>query len=308
MPYSLNFFSNLVNTYQKTRKILLLHQIPTKNLNKSQLEEILTIGIVCKLGSQDKYQTFKNSLNVSLFYLKKYTLKLLCADASKTVYHSKVKSLFSKKNVEYDLLHEPYTSFPLRCYKLLEKTSTEFYFMMFDDQPVIGLTPDILTASCQLLKKYNGYLDLVLFDQNSDYIIDKTLKTISFDKNGSKLYKNKNKILFIEKINGCQFAICVNPRYGFFFNTLIVSRQHYSRRLKWYIKNISNLSPHKIELSTANKIKRGPVFSHIAISLDAFMVDIDISPSELSVRNQLDRDSNLNISSAINDAYKIEIE
>ena len=74
------------------------------------------------------------------------------------------------------------------------------------------------------------------------------------------------------------------------------------------LNGIPDNSPHKIELSTANKIKRGPVFSHIAISLDAFMVDIDTSPSEPSVRNQSDRDSNLNISSAISDAYKIEIE
>ena len=89
----------------------------------------------------------------------------------------------------------------------------------------------------------------------------------------------------MEEINGCKFAICENPRYGFFFNTFITSTQSYLKRLGWYINKVSSLSPQLIELSTAYKIKRGPVFHHIAISLDAFMIDIDICASELSLRD-----------------------
>ena len=292
----------------KTRKIYKVRTQKFQSTVSKKLNRFLTFGMVMKLDSEIKFTTFQNSLDLTLSGLTINRFKLLFADASDHYYNEKIQTFLNKISTEALFFSEPNISFPLRCEKLLQKTKTDYYFMIFDDQPVIGLTNEILHASCRLLQKYSGQIDLVLFDENKKYKIDKEAKTITFHKHGSKLFQKQDKILFIEEIDGCRFAICENPRYGFVFNTLITSKQKYLKRLQWYIRNISSSSPHEIELSTALKIKRGPIFHHIAISIDAFMVDIDISASSLSVRDDTERKENLSLFDAIDHGYEIRIE
>ncbi|MBF0239020.1 MAG: hypothetical protein HQM12_15060 [SAR324 cluster bacterium] len=251
-------------------------------------------------ATADRMKILEATIPQSFIEIGNSNLTVRVIDASDKNWSGKIESVFEKIhgiNLQYK---NQKIQFAPSIYNTLQQCSEKYFCLVYDDQPIFGLNTSFLKASCQLLKDYEGSLDMVLMETLKDYRIENDKIYFNLSDLGCKQYSHK----LIEEVsyNGHKFGIYENYQYGFFFNTIIASCKDYSKRLEWYLKNIGENGQH-IEL--AGKAAKGPIFHHIAVSHEVFMMDIGYEHTTLSIRGN--KASRKDLYQALKKGYGIQI-
>lgn len=246
-----------------------------------ELEKEIFLASSYRLDSKIRQDIFQVSMQRNLENLNNLSMRV--ADASPEGFFESNREFLNKfSKIKAESL--PIKARLTASYKELLKNAPEKYFcMLFDDMPIIGMSDEFLTASIALLNDFENLVSVVLAEQITEFAEDKEKKTITFKQSDLEFILKDKKPVGIVKYGKFSFAILENNyHYGFFFNTLIAPCKDYLDKLEWYMNNVSQESPHKIEL--AGMRGKGPVINFIAVPLDVFMVDIDFAHSDTSIR------------------------
>ena len=193
---------------------------------------------------------------------------------------------------------------------MLGECGTEFCYLQFDDQLTTNLSERFLRASCELLRRNRGRIDVVSIPWPEAVRVDhekKEVVVVCYQRDGAGRYAmgaGPARPLWVEKIDGFSFGIFENFLYGFYFNHLIARTDDYARRLGWYMNRLGSTSVHEIEVAAASR-ELGPFWTHIAVCLDDIaLVDLDHVHTEESMRPV--RDGAREVYEAINAGYAID--
>ena len=268
------------------------------------LSESFFFGTSFRISSQERFDILKATLKESLrgFTSPVNPIKLKVSDASDSEYALKNQEIF----VDYKGLNLEYTNKKERlnsAYQNMLSTSDESFFgMVFDDFPIIGMSPEFIKACCKLLKNFEGLVDLIYMEGVTHDTIDTKTKTVYYKHADRTILKHRNDILGVVSYNNYRFAIVKNFCYGFFFNRIIARTRQYAEKLLWYMENVDYNSPHKIEL--AGSLRIGPVYNYIAIPLEVINMDLDYSHTDTSIRKPAQKAEELY--KAMTDNYSIQ--
>ncbi len=254
-----------------------------------------------RINSPLRQQIFRFTTKLNLDGLMDSSLNYRVIDASDAQYTKDNKEILDnyRLNLDYQVLRLNQQKSIL---KILESSPESYFCMVYDDQPIIGLNQDFFEACLSLLKDFNGLVTLILIESALKYQINPESKKIYYDLESLE-YKDKRwEPLRIVHYGNYSFAIIFNYHYGFFFNTIIASRQEYSKKLKWYMDHVKNDNSQYIEL--AGMKRQGPVYNYIAVPLQAVMFNIDCAGTEISIREQ-DNDPRI-LFDALSDGYQFE--
>jgi hypothetical protein len=309
--YEKIFFVNLIKNYFisvfKKYKIL---RIKTQNCSLNLFNQQPLFAFISALRVKSSLQLKITEIGYMLSLQEVKNIPFFVYDGSGQDWSKEIK----KKLLQIagdSLIYESRAdlSMPQRYLYGLEKGEFDYFEMLFNDQPAIGITKEFIDASCKLLKTHEGLVDIVIIDFIPKYSIDNKNKVINYKMSDMVcLNQGLGKLIQKVQIGNYSFGIYRRDKYGFIFNNIIASRKDYCKRLQWYINHISQISPQNIEISAEKMIKRGPVYHYVAISYDAFMLDIDCEGSEISVRSNNDRANNAELFQAIADNYEIKKE
>jgi hypothetical protein len=235
-----------------------------------------------KVTSPVRQDMMAVSMRQTLSQLRNSGLKVRVSDASSAEFLEANRRVFEDipgLQVDYQPAQK---RMPAAFADLLDQVKEKYCMSIFDDFPLVGLSPEYLQAACQLLEDCAGVVDMVgVWSVPSE---------LSVDKREIILHRHKNireelgkKLLGVVKYGDFSFAIVENFFYGFSLLNFLAPCRDYLRRLKWYMDNVSAVSPQIIE--KASMWYRGPVYNYLAISLDVFYLDIDFEHTESSIRN-----------------------
>jgi hypothetical protein len=248
------------------------------------LAKDLVLSLSYKVDNETRFKIMETALGRTFALLNAPQLQLKVGDGSGPEFLPKnrqqVQSL-AKLSVDYRPLAK---KFAQSHRELLSDCSQPFFSMLFEDQPIIGLTDDFLRSSCSLLEDFNGLVGAVLIESAFKFSVNHGTKTVRF--NLGTLDFNNRGIKPIRRVTYSKysFAILANFHYKFFFNTLIADRKKYLSYLDWFTAHISGDDVHKMELASAAGI--GPGFDFIAVPLEVFMMNLDYAHTQNSVRGQ----------------------
>jgi len=292
------FTANFKRIRRKIQEVKLRQ--PGENKDLKSLPERLFLLSTYRVNSDLRQRIFDLTIKRTLKHLLNSGLQLQVIDASVAKYieanHSVLKEI-SGINLDYTASEMKFQNALLSMHG---KSDKPYFCMIYDDQPILGLTPEFLSASCDFLDDFAGLVDLVLIEPPLKYDIDHKTKKVAIDMESLVFKVRKQKPLGMVKYNEHSFAIIYNYNYGFFFNTLIASSKDYARRLKWYVQHVKNDNAQYIEL--AGMKRRGPIYDVIAVSLDVCMLNMDCSPTELAIRET--PESARELFAAFNDNYE----
>ncbi len=233
------------------------------------------------VGNQTRQEILQTSMQKSLEQITQ-NLELKIFDASpepQASLNEKYFSKFSRLKLQFQrFMAKPAPSIS----EAFCKTKKQFFCMLFDDQPIIGLSDEFLKASVSLLQDYQGLIDIILIeDLTKQNIISQENCAVFELKN--LYFKNLGKEpVATVKYGEFSFALVKNFHYGFFFNTIVGRTSDYVKRLEWFRENISPNNSNLIELAGSKYL--GPSYRYLAIPLDVFMVNIDFSHTNQSIR------------------------
>jgi hypothetical protein len=295
-----------INSKKIEKKILTLVAAQTSCLDNRDIQSPDLISAF-RINSKNRFNLLEETSKINFQKLTSpYSFYMY--DGSPDEWIKKNRSImnqFQKLTIHHEKKNS--LSLPERYAYHFEKSKNDQFLMLFDDQPIINLSDELIKASGLFLKIFSSLVDLVVFGNICLKDIRPDTKKLVFSKKNSLLFKlRKNKVAEID-INGFKFGIYKNNTYGFIFNTAMGNSSRYKTALNWYIVHISKTNPQKIELSTFFKVKRGPVFEFIALSEDGFMVDLDFEPTDLSIRHN-SREKNKKIFDSFKQNYSITID
>jgi len=233
------------------------------------------------VGNSDRLEMLKLTVDKSLENFIDSKVKMYVRDSSSSEYSNKNENIFKGKGLDLDYQSEK-KKLTESYYKLFSSMDEKYACTVFDDQPIVNLSPAFLNSATGLLTDFDGVIDMILVEWISKYIIDESNKTIKISLEDLE-FKDKNiKPLGVVKYGDYSFAILKNYHFGFFFNNMFINAKSYANRLHWFMKYIDYFSPHALEMAGLYKI--GPVFRYIAVPLEVGMLDIDYLHTDISTR------------------------
>lgn len=297
-----NFFVCLWLVPRVKAKIKIIQSILDSEGNVYKNPELF-LASSYRVDSRERQEIFEATMKINLRELAGSGLAFRAADASPSEYFNENNKFLN------GILDEKANNISLKArlpesyQHLLLQAKEKYFCQLFDDMPVVGLTPKFLAASTRVLEEFEGLVDIILIEQITEFDLDKGRKQINLKASNLEFLEINKTPLGVVSYQGYDFAILSNYHYGFFFNTLIASCKDYARRLKWYMEHTSFESPHKIELSGMRRI--GPVYRFIAVPLNVFRLDIDYAHSNTSIRGVGEKTKDL--FEAIRDGFSINL-
>jgi hypothetical protein len=177
---------------------------------------------------------------------------------------------------------------------LLERVvSTSFFYLQFDDQVTVGMTPELLAVSAELLRRYNGAIPVVAIPWPTHLEVDHQSRHIRVATHAGRTRRGRREYSFggapfrapVFEVDVCGrvFGVFENFTYGFFFNHLVAPTAQYAATLRAHMAMISE-DAHRIELAT--RWRRAPgSWRFIAIPLDGVaLLDLDFEHTDAAVR------------------------
>lgn len=210
--------------------------------------------------------------------------------------------------VEHLAVHEPM----LTAFRTVAESAAEPYLtFQFDDTLTAGLRPAYLRAACTLLDRWRGVVDIVTPPWSLATELDegrRVVRVISHELVGARYRftaSRPRRPLAIETVAGLRFGIFENPTYGFFFNHMVVPREDYLRRVRWFEQHVSATSVHAIEVAAEHGL-RGPTWRHAAICLDGIsLLDLDYAHTGAALRHE--RPDLVQLVERLEDGWELEV-
>ncbi len=186
---------------------------------------------------------------------------------------------------------------PQAYLKMLQNTSQPYFYLQFDDFISVGLTPKFLAASCELMRRYAGLVNVISVEWPVEVKVDdreRSVDVVAYEVSQQRYHfgiGEPQTPAFIETVDGFRFAIFENFQYGFFFHNLIANTRDFATRLEWYMRHVSPTSAHAIETAAAQRIC-GPFWTHLAVNLDGVsLLDLDFAQTRQDVRPETARNA-----------------
>lgn len=268
------FFVATLNHRVVRKKIQIIKKRGVEaGLGRSDVNSKIFLLASYRINSSLRQEFLKISSHLSLRELSKGNIPIRVVDASNAEYIAVNKNIFSDLNLSHLDFQTSNKKLTTVYRDTLLEAKEKYFCTIFDDQPIIGLTEDALSAGTALLEDFSGLVDIILFENLSACQSEESTQTLVCDLKNLDSVRSGHKPLGVVKYGDYSFAIFRNFHCGFFFNTMIGPCRDYAQRLSWYMKNIDEDSPHKIERAAGRG--RGPVYKYIAVPLQTFMLDID---------------------------------
>jgi len=221
------------------------------------------------------------TMRQSLTGFKNSGIRVEVVDASAPEYLETNRGIFSEipgVNLDYKAVKK---SMPVAFEGILEEADEKYCLCVFDDMPMVNLSPEYLQAACQLLDDYAGVVDTVGVWAGPSEILHDTKEIILRRREDIQAQLGK-KLIGVVKYGDFSFAIAENFYYGFSLLNFLSPCKDCLRRLKWYMKHSSSVSSELIEKTSM--WFRGPGYNYFALPLEIYMLDIDFERTDSSIR------------------------
>lgn len=277
-------------------------RVATARLAGAELTELatgplagdLTVVSTFRVDSDDRLRMLQASTRQVDAALGGCGLRVIVDDASPEEYAERTRSAWSGVRLDVEI-RSCQQAMATSLAGLLRELDTRWFYLQFDDQVTVGLSPSLLSASRRLLQMCAGDVDVVFpswpvsthVDEQARQIrlvsheVDEEQALYRFGPAGSPLHPVRTL-----EVEGYRFGIFENFTYGFFVNHLVADADDYRRRLEWYMRSVGTSSVHRIENAAASGL-RGPAWKHVAVCLDGVaLLDLDYAHTAEAVRGR----------------------
>ena len=133
-----------------------------------------------RVDSPVRKEILQVSMRQNFSGLRDASLAFRAADASEGEYFkSNVEFFNSFPNLKAQNLDRK-SRLPTAYLELLKESKEKYFCMLFDDMPLVGLTEGFLAAATDLLKDFEGLVDLMLVEQITDFTVNTAEKKLHF--------------------------------------------------------------------------------------------------------------------------------